>query len=131
MPFCNTDLAYAAILTGLLLIYGELARPGTVLLGVGGAVLFLLGWASLAGRVRPLGLFLCLLGTMAVVLGAVFPWRGYVGLAGGVILAIGARTLTTPPVSWAVAWVLSAPFAVLSSRLLAIVIQARINKLLL
>jgi membrane-bound serine protease (ClpP class) len=129
MPFHSPDLAFAAIIIGFFLGYWELIRPGSVLPGVTGAVLIMLGIASLAGRVQKAGLLLCLAGVALGVVDAHLRLRGVLALAGGAILAIGARQLSAPAIGWATAWILSIPFVWVTNWLLTIALQARANKL--
>lgn len=129
MPFESPDVAYGAIVLGFLLGYWELIRPGTILPGVAGAVMVMLGCASFAGRVQWLGAGLCLLSALLVLADAHYRLRGAAAVAGGVILALGARHLSIPAVGWGTAWVLSVPFAWVSNWLLTIALQARANKL--
>jgi membrane-bound serine protease (ClpP class) len=129
MPFQSPDLAFAAIVIGLFLAYWELIRPGSVVPGVAGAVLTMLGAASFAGRIQKAGLLLCLLGIALAVVDAHLRLRGVLALAGGAILAIGARGLSAPAISWVTAWVLSVPFVWITNWLLTIALQARANKL--
>lgn len=129
MPFQSPDLAYAAMILGFLLGYWELIRPGTVLPGVAGAVLVMLGVASFAGRVQKLGLLLCLLSLLLVLVDAHFRLRGMLALAGGAILAVGARELSAPAIGWLTAWTLSIPFLWITNWLLTIALQAKANKL--
>lgn len=128
-PFHSPDAAYAAIIGGLLIGYGELLRPGTVVPGVVGASLVMLGIASLAERVHLSGVSLCALAAILILADAWFRFRGMLAILGGVVLAFGAHEMTDPSMRWWTAWCLSLPFSWITNTLLTIALQARANKL--
>ena len=128
-PFHSPDLAYTAIIGGLLIGYCELLRPGTVLPGVVGASLVMLGVASVADRFQLSGVALCALALLLIFVDSWFRFRGMLSIIGGVVLAFGAHEMTEPSMRWWTAWCLSLPFAWITNTLLTIALQARANKL--
>ena len=127
-PFHSPDLAYAAIIGGLLIGYCELLRPGTVLPGGVGASLVMLGVASL-NRFQATGVALCALAVLLILIDSWFRFRGMLAIIGGVVLAFGAHGMTEPSMRWWTAWCLSLPFSWITNTLLTIALQARANKL--
>lgn len=113
---------------GALVGYVEFLRPGTVIAGVGGMVLLMLGVARVSALPwNPVGALL-LAGGMAALL----VWRG--SWWGIPLLLLGARYLIGPEelrVRWPVAAGLTIPFGLLTAYLLSIAERARLNKSIL
>src|SRR5262245_55700828 len=114
--FQNPDLAFSAIIGGLLIGYWEFVRPGSFVPGAVGATLVMLGIASIAAAPpRPIGLALCGFALLLIGAGAWFQMGGVLAVIGGVVLAFGAHELTPIPVRWWAALSLSLPFAWLTN----------------
>lgn len=122
------DGAWLALLAGLVLVYGEFLRPGTVLPGVAGGVLTLLAVAAL-WDLGPGGgaVTLLLLATAGLILLARLQSPLWIGLVPALVLVWAARALVAPRISWWVA-ALTAPHALLTLWLLRIAVRARRNK---
>ncbi len=106
IAWLDVNAAWVLLVGGLLLIYWELCRPGSVLPGAAGGVFMLTAIAKFTGEpLRPaaLGLFAssCLLMTAE----AWWRWPGPPGLAGALLLTAAASVAT-------VRWYLAAPLAV-------------------
>lgn len=116
---------------GLTLGYVELLRPGMILPGVCGAMLAMIGVASLAEKpVSAAGLAWAIGGYVLACADAWFGLRGVLAAIGALACAHGARNLVTPPIAWGWAAGLSLPFVLLSWWLLTIALRARANKLI-
>ncbi len=105
--------AYASLIAGLLLIYVECCRPGTVLPGAAGSVLFLLSLSRIAefGFTAD-GLVLIAAGLALIAIESILRWPGIPGMAGAVVLAAGVTRLAQQrPISWSAALPLSLLFA--------------------
>jgi membrane-bound ClpP family serine protease len=113
------------MLGGAVVGYVEFLRPGTVVAGVCGMVLLMLGVARLSELPWSGWGALVLLAGLAAML----VWRGSVW--GVPLLFLGARWLIGPEelrVRWVFAAALALPFGLLTAWLLAIAEQARLNK---
>ena len=100
----NPDWAVLLILAGILLIYTEFNRPGTVVLGCAGALAVMLGLHGLGGvAISGAGPGLVAVGVALVVVGCAYPVRGMVAVAGAVCVGWGLMALTTPRVHAVVA----------------------------
>jgi membrane-bound serine protease (ClpP class) len=122
------EAALCFMIGGALVGYVEFLRPGTVIAGVGGMVLLMLGVARVSALPwNPVGALL-LAGGMAALL----VWRG--SWWGIPLLLLGARYLIGPEelrVRWPVAAGLTIPFGLLTAYLLSIAERARLNKSIL
>ena len=124
----NPDLGLILLLAGVLLIYAEFNRPGTVLLGCLGAFSFMLGVYTL-GRL-PLSTYaigLTAAGALIVLVELRLPARNLLALTGTATLAVGLARLT-PGLHAATAVFSAVVFAVVTLWLGRIALQARRNK---
>ena len=116
------------MLGGAVIGYAEFLRPGTIVAGVAGMVLLMLGVA----RLSQLPWSVAGVGTMLAGMGSLLLWRGsYWGVP---LLVLGARWLIKDDeqrVRWVVASIVTIPFGVLTGYLLGIAERARANKLVL
>ncbi len=128
------EIALLLIVLGLISIYAEFCAPGLVLPGAAGAMLLLLGLASLS--IFPLawyGVLLAILGLICAALEAKFTSRGLLTGIGAVSLFTGTRLLiqTTDPllqIRPAVAAALTLPLALTTGYLFHMAARARRNK---
>jgi membrane-bound ClpP family serine protease len=105
MAWLDLNAAWVLFAAGLLLVYWELCRPGSVLPGAAGGVCVLTALARFAGEpVRPLALALFGLSWLAMGAEAWWRWPGPPGAAGAVLLAAAAIAAT-------VRWFVAAPVA--------------------
>jgi len=94
----NADVAVWCVLFGVLLIYAEFNRPGTVLLGAAGALLVMLGCYGLS-RLPVQGLGVVVLAAGMLCLGAEI-WlrsRGVAGTIGTLAILFGLEQLIRAP----------------------------------
>jgi len=125
----NPDWAVLLILGGILLIYAEFNRPGTVVLGCAGALAVMLGLHGMGGvAISGAGLGLIAVGVALVVVGCGFPMRGVVAVAGAVCLGWGLLVLTTPGVHAAVAVAAAGIFSGVTTWLGRVAMLAREKK---
>lgn len=128
----SANVAYCATLAGVAIGYLELLRPGMVIPGVAGAVLAMLGLASLwdhAWNVR--GAALLLAGLAAAAVDARLRLRGVGAAAGAAAMTMGARWLVAEEparIRWTVAAGASVPFLLSTWWLLERALLARANK---
>lgn len=130
----DPNLALAMVLLGALGVYLEFSSPGLILPGVAGAILLLLGLASLA--VLPLnwsGAALILLALTLFVLEAKITSHGILGIGGTVALVLGAVLLIDSPVPemrirLSTAITLAVPFAVIVLFLVSLIVKARMTR---
>ena len=102
----DVNAAWVMLVGGLLLIYWELCRPGTVLPGAAGGVCLLTAIAKFTAEpLRPATLALFALGWLAMTAEAWWRWPGPAGVAGAALLAGAA-------LSASVRWFVAAPLAV-------------------
>jgi membrane-bound serine protease (ClpP class) len=97
-PLSDPNLAFIVLVLGGALLYVEFTTPGVILPGVAGAILLLVGLASLA--VLPLswlGIGLILLALGMLVAEVFVTSHGVLGLGGAVALALGAMLLVEGP----------------------------------
>lgn len=130
----DPNLALAMLLLGALGVYLEFSSPGLILPGVAGAILLLLGLASLA--VLPLnwsGAALILLALTLFVLEAKIASHGVLGIGGTVALVLGAVLLIDSPVPemrirLSTAITLAVPFAAIVLFLVSLIVKARMTR---
>jgi membrane-bound serine protease (ClpP class) len=130
----DPNLALAMLLLGALGVYIEFSSPGLILPGVAGAILLLLGLASLA--VLPLnwsGAALILLALTLFVLEAKIASHGILGIGGTVALVLGAVLLIDSPVPemrirLSTAITLAVPFAAIVLFLVSLIVKARMTR---
>lgn len=126
------DMALLLLLAGILLIYAEFNRPGTILLGAAGALLFLLGALALL----PLSVSWAAAGliglSLAVLLWSVrFPmrsWHATYALASTLAIIAGLRYLVNSSVHWVIAILAGGIFGSVTYTLGRIAILAARNK---
>ncbi len=130
----DPNLALAMVLLGALGVYLEFSSPGLILPGVAGAILLLLGLASLA--VLPLnwsGAALIVLALALFVLEAKVNSHGILGIGGTVALVLGAVFLIDSPmpemrIRLPTAITLAVPFAAILLFLVSLVVRARMAR---
>jgi membrane-bound serine protease (ClpP class) len=129
MSFTPT-VAYGLAVGGILAIYYECCRPGTVIAGAAGSVLLLLGLSRLVsfGITRE-GALLTMGAIVLLMAESWWRWPGPPGLAGALLLAFAATRLTTQMgVSWPAALVLSMVLGCATVILGSLAIQGYIAK---
>lgn len=105
IPWLDVNVAWTLLTGGLLLIYWELCRPGTVLPGAAGAVCLLTAIARFSTEPwRPAALGLFALSWVVMTAEAWWRWPGPAGLAGAVLLMAAAAAAS-------VRWFVAAPTA--------------------
>ena len=126
----NPDHAILLLLCGILFIYAEFNKPGTVLFGCFGALLMMfalygLGHLALS---RP-ALMLTILGMVLVGIACRFPLYRVPDIAGTLCIALGlANLVVSPKVHFIVAIVCAAIFSFVTTWLVRIALSARQNK---
>jgi membrane-bound serine protease (ClpP class) len=129
----SPDHVLLLLLCGILFIYAEFNKPGTVLLGCIGALLLMFGLYGL-GRLplSPLGIVSTLAGVVLVGLGCKYPVRGVVTVAGTLCLIFGlANLVVARRIHLAVAIAVAIIFSFVTTWLVRIALLARQNKSLL
>jgi membrane-bound serine protease (ClpP class) len=125
------DRALLTLVIGSLLIYRELNRPGWIVPGIFGGVAVLTAlYSFLDYRLTVLGIVLLSLGLFAVLLQIAGDWFWIPGIAGAILLTLGARFTVAWP--WQISWAASLtmiPFAAITIFLLRTAIRGRRNKL--
>lgn len=131
----DPNIGFILMVLGALGVYVELSSPGLIFPGVLGGILLLLGLSSLS--ILPInwvGVALLLLAVTFFVLEAKFTSHGVLGLGGTVSMILGALLLVNGPPDVRIhpltAVAVSVPFALITMFLVAIVVQARRNKVL-
>lgn len=132
----DPNMALILIVLGALGIYVEFSAPGLIAPGVIGAICVLLGLSALS--VLPInwaGAALILLAFALFALEAKFTSHGILGAGGAVAMVLGAVLLIDSPVPelrihWSVAIALALPFAIITTILVTLVVQARANKVI-
>lgn len=130
----DPNVAYLALFTGVLFIYLEFVRPGSVVPCVIGSVLAMLSIAALwQYPIRFGAVMLHLAAFLLFYADARFHLAGMAGLAGAASMALGAvyfvDPLTAISIHTDVAIVVALPFAGITVWLLSIAIRARKAKL--
>lgn len=128
----NPDHAVLLLLCGILFIYAEFNKPGTIILGCFGALLMmfaLYGFSHLP--LSPPALLQILVGMALVGVGCRFPLYGLVAIAATVCLALGlANLFLAPRLHVLVAIAAAAIFTAVTTWLVRIALAARQNKIL-
>src|SRR6266567_3858385 len=132
----DPNIALILIVLGALGIYAEFSSPGFIAPGVAGAISMLLGLSALS--VLPInwaGVALLILAFTLFALEAKLASHGVLGLGGAVAMVLGAVLLVDSPlpelrIRWSVAIALAVPFAMITTLLLTLVVQARANKVI-
>ncbi len=127
----HPDAAILLLLLGILLLYAEFNRPGTVLLGSLGMLFAMLALHDLA--LHPIAhgpIAIAILGLALIVLELRLPTHSFLAIAGTLILACALVTLlpTPPRIDAPTALATSALFSVTTLWLGRIALQARRNK---
>lgn len=130
----SADVAVLLLLCGILLLYAEFNRPGTILLGAFGALLMMLGVARLLPlRVSPAAILVVGAGAGLLLFEVRFPLRGVhrfgVALAATGLIT-GLHLLVSQPdaVHWSVAVCAGAVFSIVTYALGRIALLAARNK---
>jgi membrane-bound ClpP family serine protease len=125
----NPDHAILLLLGGLLLLYAEFNRPGTIVLGCMGALSILFAIDGLLHlELYPFGLWEFALGLAILAAGIWFPLRGATPSAACAVLAFGLARFVIPPVSTWVAIGCSVVFCSVTHWLARVALRARLNK---
>lgn len=128
----DPNLALGMALLGAIGLYLEFTSPGLILPGVAGAILLVLGLASLA--VLPLnwsGVALLLIAAVLFALEVKIASHGILGVGGAVALVLGAVLLVDSPVpelriQLSTAVTLALPFAAIVLFLVSLIVRARL-----
>ena len=126
----NPDHAILLLLCGILFIYAEFNKPGTVILGCFGALLTMFAFYGLAHLPlsRP-ALLQTLAGVALVAVGCRFPLRGLIAAIATVFLIFGLSNLVLAPrLHLVVAIVAATIFSCITTWLVRIALAARQNK---
>ncbi len=130
--FRDPNIAWLAILAGILGIYCEFIRPGMVAPGVAGGMLTLLGIASLSSLpLNPAGLALLTLSAslfLWTVMRTNLSWLGTITAGVALIAGTGLLIDQENKINWLTAVASGLPFTALTGMLSAIAIRARGNK---
>ena len=129
----SPDLSLLTLVAGILLIYVECNRPGSILPGCFGGLLALLSINALSHMMlRPSALVLSTVGILLVFTELFLPARNLFAASGAALLIVGLRTLLQPfapaHVHTPTAIVAGAGFAALTLWLARIALRARRNK---
>jgi membrane-bound serine protease (ClpP class) len=127
----NPDLAVLLVLVGILLLYLEFNRPGTVIFACLGTLSAVLGFYGLARHpLSHTAIAAGIIGLALILLELRSPTRNVLAVLGAWILAYALATLMPPPVriDAPTALAVSIVFAVVTLWLGRIALQARRNK---
>lgn len=127
----NPDHAILLLLCGILFIYAEFNKPGTVILGCFGALLMMFALYGLGHLpIRPAAVAVGLGGVALIGLGCRLQKLGRVAeIAGTLCIGLGLVNLVaSPPVHFLVAIVAAAIFSFVTGWLVRIALLARQNK---
>jgi membrane-bound serine protease (ClpP class) len=127
----DPNIALILLVIGALCIYVEFTSPGTILPGVVGAILVLLGLSALSILpINWLGAALLLAAFTMFALEAKFTSHGVLAVGGAICMALGAVMLVDSPIPemrihWSTAIALTVPFAAITVLLLSLALRAR------
>jgi membrane-bound serine protease (ClpP class) len=126
----NPDHAVLLLLAGILFIYAEFNKPGTVLLGCFGALMLMLGLDGLGSLpLNPGAVALSLAGVALIGLGCRYTSRRLLTIAGTVCLSFGLVYLVAAPgIHPLVAVAAAVIFSFVTTWLVRIALLARQNK---
>jgi membrane-bound serine protease (ClpP class) len=127
----NPDFALLLLLAGILLLYAEFNRPGTVLFAAFGTLLVMFAFYGLAQHpINHLALTLACAGLVLVPLGLRFSSPNLFASVGALILICALPGLTSdfPPIHLTTAIFVSLTFSFVTLWLGRIALQARRNK---
>lgn len=130
MPlFEQPTTAYAVTLAGITIGYIELLRPGLILPGVTGAVLAMLGIASLLPHCTGFRASLLLAAAVALFVTDLFlDWHGIAALAAAILFSFAIHQLTVGKIGLVFAFLFTLPFLTCTWWLAGIAIRARALK---
>jgi membrane-bound serine protease (ClpP class) len=125
----NPEHALLLLLAGILFIYAEFNRPGTIVPGCIGALSILFAMYGLLHlEVRRSGFGEIAFGLAILAAGIRFPLRGAIPGVACAVLAFGLTRVVIPPVSPIVALGSSAVFCSVTYWLARVAVRARLNK---
>lgn len=127
----NPNLAILLVLAGILLLYAEFNRPGTIVLAAAGALAFMLGIYGLAQHsINPLALLCLLTGLALLLLDLPAKTRNLLATAATALLTLGLATLIPAPtrIHPAITILVAILFAAVTLTLGRIALRARRNK---
>ena len=131
----DPNIGFILMVLGALGIYVEFSSPGLIFPGVAGAILALLGLSSLS--ILPInwaGVALLVLAVALFILEAKFASHGILAIGATISMVLGALLLINGPpelrIHLITALSVSIPFAMITMFLVAIVVQARRNKVI-
>jgi membrane-bound ClpP family serine protease len=134
MAIADPNIALLLVAIGALCLYWEMNSPGTIVPGLAGAILVLLGLSSLSALpLNWLGVALLLLAFGWFGLAARFAARAILGAAGAISMVLGMIVLVDSPlpemrVHGGMAISLALPFSAITVFLLSVAVRARRNK---
>ncbi|HYM09971.1 MAG TPA: nodulation protein NfeD [Bryobacterales bacterium] len=134
LPLVDPNVAFVLLVLGALGVYVEFTHPGLIFPGVAGGILVIL--AMMALTLLPInwaGAALIVLGLILFVLEAKIASHGILGIGGAVAMVMGAVILINSPapeirIHLLTALAVTLPFALITTFLLRLVIQARALK---
>ena len=130
----DPNIALVLLVLGALGIYVEFTSPGTIVPGILGAILALLGLSAISVLpINWLGAALLLLAFALFILEAKFATHGILGAGGALSMVLGAVMLIDSPlpemrIHLGTAVALALPFSLITMVLLSLVVRARRNK---
>jgi membrane-bound serine protease (ClpP class) len=130
----DPNIALVLLVLGALGIYVEFTSPGTIVPGILGAILALLGLSAISVLpINWLGAALLLLSLALFILEAKFATHGILGAGGALAMVLGAVMLINSPlpemrIHLSTAVALALPFSLITMVLLSLVVRARRNK---
>jgi membrane-bound serine protease (ClpP class) len=133
LAIADPNVGFILLILGALGLYLEFSHPGLILPGAAGAVMLLLGLASLS--VLPiswLGAALLILAFAFFGLEAKFAAHGILGVSGAVSMILGATLLVNGPpelrIHLSTAVAVTIPFALITVFLVSLAMRARASK---
>jgi membrane-bound serine protease (ClpP class) len=130
----DPNLALLAVAAGLLCIYLEFCRPGTVASGAIGGILVLLGLYSFSNLpINWVGVALLALSAALILMDVKFAAHGQLAAAGALAMTFGTlmlvdSSLAAPRIRWTTAIGVSLPVSAVTVFLLKIAARAKRNK---
>ena len=133
----DPNMALLAVTAGLLCIYLEFCRPGTVAPGAIGGILVLLGLYSFSNMpITWMGVALLAMSAALIVMEVKVAAHGLLAAAGALAMTLGAvmlvdSSLAAPRIRWTTAIGVSLPVSAVTVFLLKIAARAKRNKTVL
>ncbi len=130
----DPNIALILLVVGMLGVYVEFSSPGTIVPGVLGGILVLMGLSAMSVLpINWLGGALMILAFALFVLEVKFASHGILGAGGALAMVLGAVMLVDSPapelrIHWSTAISLALPFSAITVFLLTIAARARRNK---